>query len=276
VRTEAHGFFDAGKHRLFAALHPVNASVRRDTGVLLVHPFMEERQDAHPFLRSLSIALRAKGFASLRPDLYGCGDSEGDWADATVDRWLDDIAAAAAHLRREAGVRHVALLGLRYGAALAAAAAPRAEARALALIAPVLRGREYVMEVLRAYIAAEMVLNKKAGVSREVLMQRLDDGQSVNLFGYDFTPAQRDGMLALDPVAALTAHPTPTLLIDVARTETARESAEVTAARHALGDKATVVRAVEPQPLHAEGKAHLLRAENVTQALLPWMEATCL
>ncbi len=275
MRTEAHGFFDAGPHRLFAALHPVHASVRRDTGVLLVHPFMEERQDAHPFLRSISIALRARGFASLRPDLYGCGDSEGDWSDATVDHWLDDLAAAAAHLRREAGVRHVALVGLRYGAALAAAAAPRVEANALCLIAPVLRGREYVMEVLRAYIAAEMVLNKKAGVSRDVLMQRLDEGASVNLFGYDFTPAQRDGMLALDPIAALLSHAAPTLLIDVARTDAARETTEVSAARNALGDKAAVVRAVEPQPLHAEGKAHLLRAENVTHALLQWMEATC-
>ncbi len=275
MNSEVHGFFDAGAHRLFGVLHPVDAPARRHTGVVLVHPFMEERQDAHPFLRNLAISLQRSGFPALRVDLYGCGDSAGESTDGTVEAWIDDIVYASARLRREAGVSHVALLGLRFGAALAAVAAQRAEARALALIAPVLRGREYVMEMLRAYIAGEMVLNKKAGVSREVLMQRLDQGESVNLFGYEFTPALRDGIVALDPLSTLAASALPTLIVDVARMETAREATEVTAARSALGDLATVRRAVEPQPLHVEGKAHLLRAESVTAALLPWMEATC-
>lgn len=273
MNGEVHGFFDAGAHRLFAVLHPVEASVRRPIGVVLVHPFMEERQDAHPFLRSISVALADKGFASIRPDLHGCGDSAGDWSDAEVGGWIDDLVHAAARLRDEAQVGEVVLLGLRYGAALAAAAAARAEARGLCLIAPVLRGREYVMDVLRAYIAGEMVLNKKAGVSREVLMQRLDEGRSVNLFGYDFTPRQRDGMVALDALGALAASALPTLVVDVARTETARESAEVSALREVLGDRATVVRAVEQQPLHLEGKIHLLRAERVNKEILEWMEA---
>ncbi|MEZ4394996.1 MAG: alpha/beta fold hydrolase [Polyangiales bacterium] len=273
MSSEAHGFFDAGAHRLFAVMHGVESSVRRDLGVVLVHPFMEERQDAYPFLRSLSVALAERGHPSLRADLYGCGDSAGEWSDADIDGWVDDVAHCAARLREQAGVRDVVLLGLRYGASLAAAAAARAEAKGLALIAPVLRGREYVMDVLRAYIASEMVLNKKAGVSREGLMSRLDAGERVNLFGYDFTPRQRDGMVSLDALGALAAFEGPTLVVDVARTETAREPAEVAAARAALGDRGVVVRAVEPQPLHLEGKVHLVRADAVRKELLSWMEA---
>lgn len=273
MSSEAHGFFDAGAHRLFAVTHSVEASLRRDVGVVLVHPFMEERQDAYPYLRSLSLALAERGFPSIRADLYGCGDSAGDWSDADIEGWVDDVAHCAARLRERGEVRDVVLLGLRYGASLAAAAATRAEAKGLALVAPVLRGREYVMEVLRAYIASEMVLNKKAGVSREGLMSRLDEGAKVNLFGYDFTPRQRDGMLALDALGALGSSGCPTLVIDVARTETAREPADIAAARAALGERGVFVRAVEPQPLHVEGKVHFVRADAVRKELLSWMEA---
>lgn len=274
MSNEVHAFFDANGRRLYAVLHHVEDRARTSLGVVLVHPFMEERKDAHPFMKSFAKRLAAAGHPCLRVDLYGCGDSAGESSDGTVPLWLDDIAAAANHLRREAEVRDVVLLGVRYGAALAAGAAARAEAKGLCLIAPVLRGREYVLDVLRAYIASEMVLNKKAGVSREVLLERLDRGESVNLFGYDFTPAQRDGIVALDAPAALAAFPGPALVVDVARTETARESLDVAAARTALGDRATVVRAVEPQPLHVEGKVHYVHAEGVEKALVSWMEVT--
>lgn len=273
MSNEVHAFFEASGRRLFAVLHHAEERARAARGVVLVHPFMEERQDAHPFLRDLASRLAAKGYPALRVDLSGCGDSAGEWSDATVEHWIDDVVASAAHLRREAEVREVVLLGLRYGAALAAGAAARAEARSLCLVAPVLRGREYVLDVLRAYIASEMVLNKKAGVSREVLLERLDRGEAVNLFGYDFTPAQRDGIVALDPVARLREFTGDALVVDVARTETARESPDVAAARGALGERAKVVRAVEPQPLHVEGKVHLVRADAVAENLLTWMEA---
>lgn len=273
MSNEVHAFFDANGRRLYAVLHHVENRARTCSGVVLVHPFMEERQDAHPFIKDFAVRLAAKGHPCLRVDLSGCGDSGGEWSDATVAQWLDDIVAAADHLRREADVSDIVLLGARYGAALAAGAAARAEAKGLALIAPVLRGKEFVLDALRAYIASEMVLNKKAGVSRDVLLERLDRGESVNLFGYDFTPAQRDGIVGLDALAALGAFPGRVFIADVARTETAREPADVTAAKAALGDRGTVLRTVEPQPLHVEGKVHLVRADNVSQALLAWMEA---
>ena len=273
---EVHAFIDGGAQRLFSVLHEaVEGAGAPSVGVVLVHPFMEERQDAHPFLRDLAVRLAAQGFPALRVDLSGCGDSEGDWSEATVAGWLGDVAASARYLRRAAGVREVVLLGMRYGAALAVAAAEAAEAKGVALVAPVLRGREYVLDVLRAYIAAEMVLNKKAGVSRDVLMARLDEGESVNLFGYAFTRAQRDGMLGLDALGALKGFAGPALVVDVARTEAAREATELAAVRSCLGPRATVVRAVEPQPLHVEGKVHLVRADNVAAEVLRWMEATC-
>ncbi|MCK7493610.1 MAG: alpha/beta hydrolase [Comamonadaceae bacterium] len=66
-----------------------------------------------------SRALAAAGFAVLRVDLLGCGDSAGDFGDATWPRWVDDVVAAARWLRRQhpdAADAPLWLWGLRAGA----------------------------------------------------------------------------------------------------------------------------------------------------------------
>lgn len=186
-------FFPSRGHRLYGFLESSSVSPGRDEGALLVHPFMEERQDAHPILRDMARRLAGTGFPTLRFDLHGHGDSEGDWQDATIEGWLEDIATAAEVLRREAGVRRIGLYGLRFGATLAALAARVLQPEHLVLWQPVIRGEAYVMDLLMSHLAAEMVLHKRAGISREVLIERLGQGQNVNLFGYLFSPAQYRG-----------------------------------------------------------------------------------
>ena len=88
-------FFDAAGARLYGFMHPAPGAPR-GRACVLVHPFMEERQDAHAVLRALAVELAARGFPTLRFDLFGCGDSEGDWASASLARWGDDLATAVA------------------------------------------------------------------------------------------------------------------------------------------------------------------------------------
>ena len=47
-------FFDSGGARLYGYLHGA-AEPARDTGVVLVHAFMEERQDSHGVVRDLRV-----------------------------------------------------------------------------------------------------------------------------------------------------------------------------------------------------------------------------
>ena len=271
MRTEAHGFFDAGPHRLFAALHPVHASARRDTGVLLVHPFMEERQDSHPVLKNLALDLAAQGFSALRFDLYGHGDSAGEWSEATVDHWLEDIANATALLKRETGASKVALMGLRFGATLAGLSARALAPEHLVLWQPVSKGAAYGTDLLRANIAAEMVLHKRAGVSREVLIERLGKGENINLFGYEFSPAQYNGLQAIDLHESLKGYAGKTLVVDVVRVATARETPDFKALVGAIGERARLEKVVETQSLFTEGKVHYTRAEAATAATLAFL-----
>ncbi len=269
-------FFPSGSRRLYGFLHEPRASevplVIGPAAMVFVHPFMEERQDAHPFLRSLAGRVSARGLWALRFDLHGCGDSEGEWEDATVASWLEDLRAACDFIRAQSGVQRVILCGMRFGATLAALATLDDEKPALALIQPVVKGVAYSMDMLRAYVAAEMVLTKKAGVTRDSLVERLRLGQTVNVFGYHLTAAQFDGLRDIDLMQSLASYPAPALIVDVVKTATGRASNDLASLVTAMGPAAALARAVEPQPLYAEGKVHLTRAEQVELTLLGWLE----
>src|SRR5882672_8203208 len=63
--------------------------------VLYVHPFAEEMNKSRRMAALQSRALSAAGFAVLQLDLFGCGDSSGEFGDATWDDWVADIVEAA-------------------------------------------------------------------------------------------------------------------------------------------------------------------------------------
>ncbi len=268
-------FFNSRGHGLYGFLEtPPALGLRgRTDGAVIVHPFMEERQDAHSVLGDIARRLAATGRPALRFDLYGHGDSAGDWRDATVEGWLDDIATAVDELRVRTGVTRVGLYGLRFGATLAALAARALAPERLVLWQPVVRGDAYVMELLRAHLSAEMVLHKRVGVSREALIQGLERGDDINLFGYRLSLAQYRGVSAVDLTLDLKGYAGRTLLVDVVRMATARENLDTLALAEAIGASATVTKVVETQSLYAEGKVLYTRADNLVAETLAWLEA---
>lgn len=129
--------------------------------MLLCNPFGEEAARAHRIYRVLATALERAGYASLRFDLSGTGDSAGDSELCTVEQWLVDLTRAAAELRAVSGAPRVALFGLRLGGTLAALAAARGELRPrhLLLWDPVVSGAAYLRELSeqhRHYLREEM------------------------------------------------------------------------------------------------------------------------
>ena len=174
--------------------------------ILYLHPFAEEMNRARAVAARQARAFAAAGYAVLQIDLQGCGDSAGDFSDATWPGWHAD-ALAAAELLQDRFDAPLCLWGLRSGALLAGEVA-RALPSGVALLLwqPVLSGRQHLQQFLRLSLAADMLegrADREKGSSTTLLAQ-LDSGRAVEIAGYTLAPA-----LALGLAASALAQPEP-------------------------------------------------------------------
>ncbi|HEY1547169.1 MAG TPA: alpha/beta hydrolase [Kofleriaceae bacterium] len=115
--------------------------------MLLCNPFGEEAARSHRTFRVLATQLERVGISAMRFDYSGTGDSLGDAGDVSVARWLADIAEAAARLEQATGAARISLVGLRFGATLAALASEKLAPRHLVMWDPIVNGRAYLDEL---------------------------------------------------------------------------------------------------------------------------------
>jgi alpha-beta hydrolase superfamily lysophospholipase len=133
----------------FGWLHTAADMAGGDTAVLLCPGLSRDALNGHRSYRVLANRLAAHGYPTLRFDYPGAGDSrDADTAEHWAV-WQASIHAACDLLRASSGARRVVLCGLRLGAALAAEiAADREDVAGLVLLAPVVRGKAYVRQLL--------------------------------------------------------------------------------------------------------------------------------
>jgi pimeloyl-ACP methyl ester carboxylesterase len=140
-------FGSAGKS-LFGVYHPPLARRAVDAGVLLCCPLMQEYMRTHWALRKLAVLLAREGFHVLRFDYLGTGDSTGDPEHGSVTQWCADIRTAASELRDLSGARTISVVGLRFGATLAALATGGGlRLKDLVLWEPAVDGKHHVQEL---------------------------------------------------------------------------------------------------------------------------------
>ncbi|MBC7957200.1 MAG: alpha/beta hydrolase [Cytophagales bacterium] len=142
-------YFGPEGAELFGWLHGPDAARRQGLGLLICNPFGFEEACAHRSLRHFAEAASAAGFPSLRFDMAGCGNSQGDEFEANAPtKWLRCVHNAIDTLKTAGGVSQVLVLGVRLGATLATlAASERDDVAGLIAIAPVVRGRTYIREL---------------------------------------------------------------------------------------------------------------------------------
>ncbi|KHO18149.1 alpha/beta hydrolase [Mycolicibacterium setense] len=144
-------WFGPEETRLFGVVHVPDGGVAR-AGVVICPPLGRQHLDTYRGLKMLAQRLCASGFATLRFDYPGTGDSTGDQCrDSAVDDYLESIRTAVDYLRAS-GAQSVALVGLRAGALLAATAASSIEdLGGLILWDPAADGRRYLREQQALY-----------------------------------------------------------------------------------------------------------------------------
>lgn len=178
-------FFGSSERPLFGLFHPPKGTPRT-MAALICPPLGQEYMRTHRALRQLALQLNKTGVPALRFDYSGTGDSAGVDTEASIGAWLADVASAVDELKDTAGVRTVSLVGIRLGATLAfLAGRGRADLDQLVLWDPVVRGSEYIGEVL--------------GLGHG---HRMDPGSNgageVGIGGFALTPAFRREIEAID------------------------------------------------------------------------------
>jgi len=162
--------------------------------------FAEEMNKARHVVAAGARALATDGYAVLHVDPFGCGDSPGDFGDASYARWVEDLVAAAqwAHAAHGGALW---LWGLRAGA-LVAAEALRALPRGTALLLwqPVVSGAQHLTQFLRLALAGGMLASDAERAGTRALKQTLQQGDSVEVAGYRIAPALAAGLGAAELV----------------------------------------------------------------------------
>lgn len=178
--NQKHVKVRAGRGELLGMIYEDRAGGARDTAVLICNPFGDERKSSCLALSRMACHIARKGFRVLRFDYYGTGDSPGDFREATLESRLDDIASAAEFLSGFEKTDGLVLIGLRYGALLAARSARGIElCRGVALLEPVPDGRSYFERQIQRKKVRQMITSGKASSSSE------EDGEEiVDLDGY--------------------------------------------------------------------------------------------
>ena len=171
--------------------------------LVLVPPFAEEMNKSRRMAALQCRAFAEAGFAVLQLDLLGCGDSGGDFADATWAVWVSDVLwASQLALQRFArdwpGLPNppLWLWGVRAGCLLACAAAAAMDGPVNFLFwqAPS-SGKTVLQQFLRLKVAASLAQADNKGVAGQ-LRQEIAAHRSVNIAGYELAPALANGLEA--------------------------------------------------------------------------------
>jgi exosortase A-associated hydrolase 2 len=196
-------FLSAENGQRFCLYHPANkapdAAPRGQ--VVYVHPLTEEMNKSRRMAALQARALALAGFDVFQIDLMGCGDSSGDFGDATWAAWVEDVASACRWLRarKNEQTTHLPrpplwLWGLRAGCLLAAQAAQTLQEPCRFLFwAPTPAGKPLLQQFLRLKAAADLASGNAKAVM-EGLRSNLAQGRAVEIAGYLLSPDLANGL----------------------------------------------------------------------------------
>lgn len=191
--TQRQAFFlPAEQGQRFCIFSPSQLPEARGA-ILYLHPFAEELNLSRRTVALQIRALAAAGFDVLQIDLLGCGDSSGEFEDASWTKWLADAHLALAWLQTNSAAP-LWLWGLRSGALLAADLARQSHLDVSHLYwQPILSGESVLRDFQRLAVAGELL----SGRGKERLAEfkaRLAAELPIDVAGYTLSSAMARGL----------------------------------------------------------------------------------
>lgn len=166
--------------------------------IIYLPAFAEEMNKTRHMVTMQARAFAEQGYAVLVLDLWGTGDSQGDFAEATWEIWLHNVGTAIEWMQNQ-GYSCINLWGLRTGTLLAIDFLHRNDSLIDSFICwqPVLNGEQFVMQFLRLRIAAAMMDKTTTQEKTSDLKEQLLSGNNIEVAGYSLNPQLIIPMLSL-------------------------------------------------------------------------------
>ncbi len=196
-------FIQGSAGRLFLTHYSPAKPPSERHALLIIPPFADEMNKSRHMFSILARSLVSQGMDCCIVDLYGTGDSEGDFADADWDIWCNDVHTVYSWLRQQ-DIPTVSLLGMRTGALLAADLIHRQLVTANNLIfwQSVTDGEVFLNQSLRLRIAAQMLDKMPEQSTTDSLRKSLQRDEPVEVAGYMLSPALAQRLAARKLVEA--------------------------------------------------------------------------
>lgn len=147
-------FFNVDPGTRFCLYYPPNPGLPARGAILYVHPFAEEMNRSRRMAAQQSRAFAAMGYAVLQMDLFGCGDSCGEFSSGRWEQWKRDLTVAAEWLAERTSGQPLHLWGVRLGGLLALDFAATRKVESIILWQPFMNGRTCINQFLRLRLAA--------------------------------------------------------------------------------------------------------------------------
>ena len=201
-------FLKADVGERFCLFHPPHPNGEHRGAFIYIHPFGDEMNKSRRMAAMQARAFAAMGFGVLQIDLFGCGDSSGEFSDARWNIWKQDLAIARSWLENRVATP-VSLWGLRLGALLALDFARSSENTIdqIILWQPVINGESFLNQFLRLRLANEIFAGaaSEKATGTNTMRTSLSNGETLEVAGYELAPglaAAIDGLKAAELVVA--------------------------------------------------------------------------
>jgi pimeloyl-ACP methyl ester carboxylesterase len=216
---------------------------RRDIGWVQCHSFGAEQADLAVMEAMAARRLASDGFPALRFHCQGYGDSEALDVRPGPSTHVRDTQDAVAAMAATGVAPETGLIGLRFGAAVAALVAGRLGLPYLVLIAPVVSGARYASELLWSVMGAASTVQpgtETRSVSVTDLKTELGTRGMIDAKGLALTREVFEEITGLDLLAGLSGFDGKALVVQVS--STSAPQAPIEALRRRLEDFGAAVK----------------------------------
>ena len=236
--------------------------------VLIVPPFAEEMNKTRRMASLVALELADRGITTVMPDLYGTGDSAGDFSEADWNIWRHDLSSVVEWCESTHGPVF-GMVAVRLGCALACdetVLSSMAHLRRTVFWQPVLDGSRFLNQFLRLRVAASMANGVSESVS--ALRSELSRLGEVEIAGYRISHRLAEQLDQLRTPA-----PLPGSLVDLSWFELVRGGSDAVSPGSASLVEASVAAGLPVRVELVRGEPFWSSTEVVTNESL--VSATC-